>query len=146
MRIYLDMCCLKREFDDQTQLRVQFETEAIIAVLGWVAEGRASTFRSPAHDLENARNPDPERAAAVGGWLERLNPPLEVPESVVHRTRVLQQAGLKPLDSYHLAWAEEWGAEILLTTDDRLLSFGKARRGELRLQITDPVTFVREHF
>jgi hypothetical protein len=33
MRIYLDMCCLKRPFDDQSQPRIRLETEAVLALL-----------------------------------------------------------------------------------------------------------------
>ena len=33
MRIYLDMCCLKRPFDDQSQPRIRLETEAVLSLL-----------------------------------------------------------------------------------------------------------------
>jgi hypothetical protein len=39
MRLYLNMCCLKRPFDDQTQARIRLETEAIDAVLLLVEMG-----------------------------------------------------------------------------------------------------------
>lgn len=29
-KIYLDACCLNRPFDDQTQLQIRLETEAIL--------------------------------------------------------------------------------------------------------------------
>jgi hypothetical protein len=32
-RIYLDVCCLNRPFDDQTQDRVHLEAEAVILIL-----------------------------------------------------------------------------------------------------------------
>ncbi len=33
MLIYLEMCCLKRQFDDQSQLRIRLETEAVLGLL-----------------------------------------------------------------------------------------------------------------
>jgi hypothetical protein len=33
MRLYLDICCLKRPFDDQAQPRVRIETEAVLGLL-----------------------------------------------------------------------------------------------------------------
>jgi hypothetical protein len=33
MKIYLDNCCLQRPLDDKSQLRIQLEAEAILAVL-----------------------------------------------------------------------------------------------------------------
>lgn len=68
MKVYLDVCCLKRPFDDQTQPRIRMETEAVLRLL---AEGSARfTFvRSSAHDLENDQNPLPWRAERVRFWL-----------------------------------------------------------------------------
>jgi hypothetical protein len=56
VKVYLDVCCLKRPFDDQTQPRIRMETEAVLSLL---AEGssRFSFVRSVAHDLENDQNP-----------------------------------------------------------------------------------------
>jgi len=38
-RIYLDACCLNRPFDDQTQLRIALETQAILAILSQCESG-----------------------------------------------------------------------------------------------------------
>ena len=32
-RIYLDVCCLNRPFDDQNQPRIRLESEAILIIL-----------------------------------------------------------------------------------------------------------------
>ncbi len=52
MRIYLDMCCLKRPFDDQAQQRIHLEREAVLALLSAPAE-KVEFLRGPALDLEN---------------------------------------------------------------------------------------------
>jgi len=44
MRIYTDVCCLNRPFDDQSQDRIRIESEAILAILNrclldWVLLG-----------------------------------------------------------------------------------------------------------
>ena len=46
MLIYLDMCCLKRPFDDQSQPRIRLETEAVLALL--TAESDAIRFERSA--------------------------------------------------------------------------------------------------
>lgn len=33
MRIYLDVCCINRPFDDQTEERIRMESEAVLAIL-----------------------------------------------------------------------------------------------------------------
>ena len=47
MKIYFDVCCLNRPYDDQTQDRIHLEAEAIIGILRhielnewiWVSSG-----------------------------------------------------------------------------------------------------------
>ena len=52
LRVYLDMCCLKRSFDDQSQPRVRLETEAVLSLLA--PESATLEFiRSAALLLEN---------------------------------------------------------------------------------------------
>lgn len=68
MVLYLDMCCIKRPFDDQSQPRIRLESEAVVTMLA--AESAALRFvRSAALFLENEQNPLPFRAARVRRWL-----------------------------------------------------------------------------
>ena len=53
MLIYLDMCCLKRPFDDQSKSRIRLEAEAVLVVLAMESD-RLGFVRSPALILENA--------------------------------------------------------------------------------------------
>ncbi len=64
MRRYLDLCCLKRPFDDQSQPRVRLESEAMLALLGQRSQG-LHLVRAAAHDLENSLNPTALRARRV---------------------------------------------------------------------------------
>ncbi|HUY33380.1 MAG TPA: hypothetical protein VMV69_11585 [Pirellulales bacterium] len=38
MRVYFDICCLKRPFDDQTQTRIHLESEALLSALQFAEE------------------------------------------------------------------------------------------------------------
>jgi predicted nucleic acid-binding protein len=53
-----------------------------------------------------------------------------------------RQAGIKPFDSLHLALAETGGADVFLTTDNRLLR--AAGKIELRTGVANPVTWLME--
>lgn len=56
MLLYLDMCCLKRPFDDQSHPRIRLESEAVLSLLA--AESNSLQFvRSLALWLENEQNP-----------------------------------------------------------------------------------------
>ena len=99
MLVYLDLCCLKRPFDDQRQARIALESTAVLAILQAVADGRVNAVRSLAHELENDRNPDLRRARTVSMWLNTRNPVEATPPSVAERTRRLAESGLGAMDA-----------------------------------------------
>ena len=52
MKLYLDLCALKRPFDDQTQERIASETHAVLAIMGRIERGLESMVWSTALTLE----------------------------------------------------------------------------------------------
>ena len=93
MRVYLDMCCLKRPFDDQSQPRIHLESEAVLALLS-AGSAKAEFVRGAALDLENDQNPLAQRAAKVRLWLEAV-PAVQPPvEPLDKRTKELMALGL----------------------------------------------------
>ena len=143
MLVYLDLCCLKRPFDDKVQARIRIEAEAVLALLDADPE-RVSFVRSPAHDLENQQNPLAWRAERVGLWLsDRLSAPLDE-HALGVRTTALVGLGFRGFDALHLACAEAMGAELFVSCDDRLLSTAR-RQGELvRVRVLDVISAARE--
>lgn len=131
MRVYLDICCLKRPFDEQSQARIRLESEAILALLE--AEDRLQFIRSPAHDQENDQNSVAWRAGRVRQWLQEV--PLEKLDlnRVRRRTEELIQQSFKSFDAFHLACAEQTRADVFVTCDDRLQR--KARRSKNRISV-----------
>jgi predicted nucleic acid-binding protein len=144
VKVYLDLCCLKRPFDDQTQARIAVETVAVLAILDAIRDGRIQTVRSPAHELENSQNPDSRRAAAVSAWLDLLNPLEPTPPSVAERTRFLVDAGFGQLDAFHLAWAEYLGVDSFVTTDDQLIARAARAPAIISLRVLNPVSLIAE--
>lgn len=51
-RIYLDVCCLNRPFDDQTQPRIALENQAILTILSRCQSGQWHLITSTALDVE----------------------------------------------------------------------------------------------
>jgi predicted nucleic acid-binding protein len=136
--VYLDICCLKRPFDDATQERVRREAENVAAALEAAAHGRIRLVRSPAHDFENERNPREDRRVATRLWLEAAARRVPASPTAVERARTLANLGFTPLDALHLAFAEEATARWFVTTDDRLLKRARTQQGHLRVQVLDP--------
>jgi hypothetical protein len=61
MKIYLDVCCLNRPFDDQTQDRVHLEAEAILSILNHSRTAGWSLIGSDAIDYEISKMPDNDK-------------------------------------------------------------------------------------
>jgi predicted nucleic acid-binding protein len=142
MLLYLDMCCIKRPFDDQSQPRIRLESEAVLGLLA--AESNSLRFvRSAALWLENEQNPLPTRAARVRRWLEN---PLPIPEAaaVLSRASELKQLGLKSFDAIHVASAEAVSADALATCDDRLIAAARKAGPLIHVRILGVVELAAE--
>ncbi|MHC5722065.1 MAG: hypothetical protein ACYTX0_61130, partial [Nostoc sp.] len=61
LSIYLDVCCLNRPFDDQSQERVRLESEAIRLILERIVSGEWSWVGSEVLIDEVGQTPDPDR-------------------------------------------------------------------------------------
>jgi predicted nucleic acid-binding protein len=106
-------------------------------------EGRWTLAISEAVDLELSKITNPDKLkkvralyASAGG--ERLR----ITNEVVSRAMRFQQNGLKQYDSLHLALAEFWRGDVLLTTDDGFLK--AASRFEAGLPVANPVVWLME--
>ena len=64
MKVYLDMCALKRPFDNQSQGRIWLESRAVTRVLRAFAAGAFTVCNSSALEFEVV---DPVT------WMRRLN-------------------------------------------------------------------------
>ena len=119
IRIYLDVCCLCRPFDDQTVHRVRMETEAITEILkhcmtDWELVG------SEAIESEIFEISDEERRERVESVLPFTRSRIVIDEEIEAIARGYHRFGLSPFDALHLACAGSAGA-IFLTTDDSLI-------------------------
>ena len=143
MRLYLDICCLKRPFDDQAQPRIRIETEAVLGLLAGDAS-QVTFVRSVAHDLENEQNPLAWRAQRVRAWLAER--PLVDPKAVALRVRTaeLMASGLRGFDALHLACAEAAVVDVFVTCDDRLLAAAQRLGSRINVRVGELTTVARE--
>lgn len=70
MQLYIDLNCFNRPFDDQTQKRVQSETDAVFAILRRVSDGTDKLIWSWALWYENSKHPIPDRRDEIAQWQE----------------------------------------------------------------------------
>jgi len=143
MLIYLDMCCLKRPFDDQTEPRNRVESEILLALMA--RESSTCRFvRSAALVLENNQNPLKERAARVAAWLTMPQSVAPAVPSMQPRVKELMTLGFKNFDALHLATAEAVNADLFVTCDDRLLKLAARNVRVLRVRLLSVVDAAKE--
>ncbi len=142
MRVYFDVCCLKRPFDDQSQPRIRLESDAVLALLGEAQE--LELARAPAQDLENRLNPVASRADRVQQWLDAFAVEELDGEALRQRTEELMTLGFSGFDALHLASAEGCGADAFVTCDDRLLALARRYVSQVRVRVLDPLSLFNE--
>ncbi len=99
-----------------------------------------------AQDLDNAQNPLAWRAARVADWLAGLPRTDSKADDLARRTEELMNLGLRNFDAFHVASAELAAADVLVTSDDRLLALGRRHAEILRVRVVDAVTLAQEVF
>ena len=129
MRLYIDLSCFNRPFDDQGQGRIRLETESLFGVLTRVIQGTDTLLWSWALSFENDKHPKPDRRDEIAVWQGRSEQSVAFNDRLEERAREFSKVGISSLDALHLASAEEGQADVMLTCDDRLLH----RSGRLTL-------------
>jgi predicted nucleic acid-binding protein len=144
MRVYLDACCLSRLTDDHTQTRITEEAEAVERVMAGVRRETIELLSSEALDDEVRRNPSMERRVEVQTTLSLAVTKIAIDDAIAVGAQNLVGLGHSPFDALHLAAAESVGADVLLTTDDRLLKRAARKLGNARIPVRNPVSWIRE--
>jgi predicted nucleic acid-binding protein len=142
MRVYLNTSALNRPFDDLSSERVRVEAEAVVALLAAIEDGALEWVGSEYLDFEVSQDPDLERVHRVSGLLRLATTRVEVSRGVTTRARALERFGLRGLDALHVASAEAGQADLLVTTDERMIRrVGRAGR-EVRVTLVGPAEAV----
>lgn len=142
--IYMDVCCLNRPFDDQSQSRVRLEAEAVLAILKEIEQGRWTLLAGEVVDLEVGRTADHARRERVRRVIPRSQRVLRLNEDAFARALELESLGFGGFDALHLAAAEQADADVFLSTDDQLLRLAKRRQPHLRVRVENPLTWLQD--
>lgn len=120
LRVYLDVCCLNRPFDDQRQDRVRLEAEAV------------------------DNTPSRERRSRVRSMLSGAHNTVALTPAAVTRAKELQAMGFRTYDALHLACAEQATVDVFLTTDDHVLRIAVRHTEQLRVRVANPLAWLLE--
>jgi predicted nucleic acid-binding protein len=138
MRLYFNTSALNRPLDDLASEQVRIEAEAVVALLAAVEDGTADWIGSAYLEFEIDQDTDRERKDRVKSLLRLMRDRVDVSESVAGRARALERLGLRGLDALHVASAEAAAADLLVTTDRRMLRRGIRGAAELRVRLVTP--------
>ncbi|MBE9053653.1 PIN domain-containing protein [Nostocales cyanobacterium LEGE 11386] len=144
LSIYLDVCCLNRPFDDQTQERIHLEAEAVQLILVRCQSGEWQLISSEVIEDELDQTPTEERKRQMMLWTFLATTKVMVNEQVKFRSKELANLGFKAFDAAHIACAEAGEADIFLTTDDRLLRLAARNSTMLQVRVENPLRWVLE--
>ena len=121
MKIYMDVCCFNRPFDDQTQDKMRIESDAILAILSRCMSGEWQLLSSEALDIEIEKIRDKWKKSKVDELYKLAEEKIMLNDEIIKRAFEIQNFGLKSFDSLHVASAEYLKADIFLTTDRNLV-------------------------
>lgn len=131
MRLYLDLCCFNRPYDDQSQTRIRLETEAKLVLQQKIRDLECELLWSSTLDFENAQNPFDEHMHAIGQWRGLAAAVAMADPQVLNLAREAMAFGVGEYDALHAASAIVGKADILVTTDDKFIKrvrqFGKIK-------------------
>lgn len=142
MRVYLDMCCYNRPYDDQSQIKVSLETQAKLHIQDLVQKKHLDLVSSYMLRYECGQNPyemrrntimqfiDTHTAAYVG--LERRKEIEAIAEKIM-------DTGVKFKDACHVASAVYASCEYFISTDKRLLKYKTDQ-----IKMATPIEFITE--
>lgn len=142
MKIYLDVCCFNRPFDDQIQLKVKLESEAVVEIINRCKKGFWQLIGSEVVDYEISLPPDDERRARVTLLTEVVYLKIAIDQKIMNRALDLGKKEIKPFDALHIACAESEKVDIFLTTDINLLK--RSNQKKLKVGVANPLDWLME--
>ena len=137
--VYLDVCALSRPFDDQNQMRIQLETNAVNLILAHIRQNKLTLIISPVHEAEIQVISDREERTQLQILLRNLGKIPQIDLMLARkRAELFSGQGIGVADAAHLAFAEQARADFV-TVDDRFLK--KTKRFMLPIWTGSPLAF-----
>ncbi|MBW4670642.1 MAG: hypothetical protein KME60_25285 [Cyanomargarita calcarea GSE-NOS-MK-12-04C] len=145
-KIYLDVCCLNRPFDDWDQERIRLEGEAVLSIMERIRAKKWQLVTSEAIRVELEKMRNLEKLDNILKLLEFATISININEEVDMRSQQLENLGFALYDSFHIACAEVTSVDILLSTDDRLLKNALRYQDVLKIAVDNPLTWFMNIF
>lgn len=142
LRIYLDMCCYNRPYDDQTQLKVSMETQSKLYIQHMIKEKKLELTASYMLRYECSNNPFEMRRNTILDFIDQnafAYVGVERRAEIEAKANEIMKTGIKFKDACHVASAIYAKCEYFISTDIRLLKFNTEE-----IKMVTPIEFVTE--
>jgi len=138
----MDNCCLNRPFDDQSNLRIHLEAEAIKTIIRLVEQQKWNLVSSKVLKFEISKIADESRRKELMLMESLAGEVVQINTQIGVRANEFERLGIQSFDALHLACSEN-NADILLTVDDRLIK--KALTvNNLNISVRNPLIWLSE--
>lgn len=141
IKLYLDMCCYNRPYDDQQQTRIHLETLAKLHIQQLLVSGIYDFIWSFILEFENSKNPYPLRRETIQRFSYRCTQHVDETNvsEIVKIAKPIMKSGVKEKDALHVACAIFASCDYFLTTDDRMLKYETKK-----IKLVTPVQFINK--
>jgi predicted nucleic acid-binding protein len=142
MKIYFDVCCLNRPFDDQTQNRIRLEAEAILLILTHIQTNDWIWVSSEVVLDEIEQTPTKKRRDRLHQLIANAHESYALTDKDVNQAKSLVKKGLTAMDALHIACAEACGVDVFLTTDDKLIRQATRLVKQINIPVENPLNWL----
>ncbi len=145
VNIYLDTCAWGRPFDDQDDKRIREETTAFFEIAWGIDMGEIEVVGSDVlfAELEDIADGDKSRKVRLL-VAKAISSAVKLDETVKDLALEIEDVcRSRGADSLHIASAIIGGVEFLVTTDDGLLKKGGCIKQKFKIDVINPINFLR---
>ena len=148
MKIYFDTCVYCRPFDDQSQERIEKETEAFAKILKLAELGKVTIVSSDVLIDELEEIVDPRKSVEVREFITICEEYVVLSEEIIKLAKSMEdKCGITGADALHIASSAE--TKYFITCDDIILLKEKCITNFMKkrgygVEVIDIVKFVEE--
>ena len=126
MRVYFDICCYNRRFDDKSIGEISLEYRDMIEIQKEIVRGNIELVTSFMLHYENYQKKDIRKRNNIDFFIKnyrKIYIGIENIEKLTEEVKIIVKSGIKEKDAYHVASAIFADCDYFVTVDKRLLKF-----------------------
>ena len=144
MRFYLDTCSLNRPWDDQSQVRVHLEAEAVLYFVSEARQGRLEMVSSGYLIEEILQTQDQKRRDDLLALTAPAAIYVPASDDLLLSSKSFAACNIQDYDALHVAVALAAQCDYFFTTDHKLLKRGQRADSLQKLKFLNPADWPPE--